>query len=162
MLASTNLFPALRDPLFSVDSASGACPDLIGALRSPLHHSTPPLPRLTTQLLPSFSTPGKHAPHTNARNSFPFYALLHTSRHTPGRGSLSFSPRPEAHPAPALDWSATTHTKALTTRLSPLDATLTKNQGGHHCLPMPTRCSRFITRYTLPQSIRYTIPLRHT
>lgn len=155
MFASLNLFLTPRHPFFSVDPAPSA-------LKSLLHPSTPRRHRQSTQLLPSFSIPSKQGPHTNARNSFPLYALLHTSRHTPGRGSLSFSPRPEAHPAPALDWSATTHTKALTTRLSPLDATLTKNQGGHHCLPMSTRCSRFITRYTLPQSIRYTIPLRHT
>lgn len=141
MFASTNLFLATRHSLISVDSAPGACPDPIRALKSPHYLLAPRHHPRTTQLLLSFSTPGRHGPHTNARNSFPLYALLHTSRHTPGRGSRSSSPRLEAHPAPPPASSpnrfnatltslpANTHSKALTRKLSPLDKAFTKNLG---------------------------------
>jgi len=72
MFASQNSHPALRPPLFSANSAPSA-------LKSPPNQAT-------TQLLPSFSTPSKHSTRTNACNSFPLYALLHSSLCTPGRG----------------------------------------------------------------------------
>jgi len=171
MFASPHLFLAPRHPLFSVDTAPGACPDLIGALRSPLRPSTPPrLPR-TTQLLPSFSTPSKHAPRTNARYLVSFQAFLHTSRRAQGRGFHRASSARTAHPTelphlPTTPFDATlanspanTHSKVLARKLSPLDTTFTKKHGAPAASPPWRGLSN--RRYTLRQSIGYTIPPRH-
>ena len=168
MFASLNLFLAVRHPVFSVNSAPSA-------LKSPLHPCTPPCHRQTTQLLPSFSTPSKHGARMNACNSFPLYALLHTSRHTPGMGSHRFSSRRKSDPAPRPASSATPldatltiqpaniHSKALTPELSLLDATFTRIEGAWPSLRLPPS-SLLTTHHSLltPASIRYTTPPRHT
>jgi len=135
MVVAHNPLPSRRLRVFSVNSAPSASKPPRSAFSQ--RHDAP-----TTQLLPSFSTPSKHRARTNARNSFPIYALLHTFRHTPGRGY----PRPASavapHPTPLLTLPVThlnatltgppaaAHSKALTPKLNPLDATFAKNPGG--------------------------------
>lgn len=53
---------------------------------------------ITTQSLPTFSTPSKHRAHSNARNSNPLTRLLHDSLDTPEVGCQPLSNRPFAHP----------------------------------------------------------------
>jgi hypothetical protein len=171
MFASPHLFLAPRHPLFSVDTAPGACPDLIGAFKSPLRSSTPPRRPRTTQLLPSFSTPSEHAPQTNARCRVSLHALLHASRCAPDskydRALSAHAAHPTALPlssttpfdATLANSPANTHSKVLKRKLSPLDTTFTKKQG----VPVASPPWRGLSnrRYTLPQSIGYTIPPRH-
>ena len=142
MFGSQNLVLSLRHPPFSVVSAPGACPDPIGSLKFPLHASALPRCPGSTQLLPAFSRPGRQGSHTNARDSFSLYALLPTSRRTPGKAYDQASSLRSTHPAPISISSATpfnatltsppanTHSKALTRKLNPLDTTFTENLGG--------------------------------
>ena len=167
MVAAHHRLLSPRPHLLSVDPAHSE-------LKSPRRVLAPPRRFRTTQLLPFFSTPRKLHTHTNAPNPFPFYVLLHTSRHAPGRGyhhsSSAFASRPTLPSTVSINpFDATltkppenTHSKTLAPNLNSLDATLTRNQGGHPCRRALALRRRFSNRYTLPQSIRYTIPPRYT
>ncbi len=141
MFASRNL----RLPLFSVNSAHGACPDLIGALKSPRS--------LTTQLATHPHQPNhlllfplrvNVAPTETPANSSPSIVYFTTTGH-PGSGgphplvparSRSL-PSPRLAPTPHTSRlnatltrpNANTHSKALTSKLSPLNPASTKNRG---------------------------------
>jgi hypothetical protein len=93
------------------------------------------------QSLPTFSTPSKHRPHSNARNSIPFMRLLHTSRHHGGGGYLlalkaliqpTSSFRSKSRPATRLTPFLATLTDSPqlaenSPTLSPFPATLTQH-----------------------------------
>jgi hypothetical protein len=151
MFASRHRVQSLRHHLYFVNSAPSA-------LKSPHHTSAYRRDANKTQLLPPFSTPSKHGSHTISRNSFPFYALLHTSRHTSGEGYPGASsipnPRQESPSQPITtplnatltNPPADAHSKALTAKLNPLDPTFTKNKGG--ISPSSCICSFFRCLHT--------------
>lgn len=140
----------------SLRSRSFSLNPVPSASKSPRQIHTPPRRSQTTQLLPTFSTPGKQQSRRNPRNSFPLYVLLHTFRYTRGRGYPDASSALAAPPtllsigcitpfnATLTSRPIITHSKALTPKLNPLDATFTKNPGDpSHVLPQASPC--FVT-----------------
>lgn len=141
MFASRNL----RLPLFSVNSAHGACPDLIGALKSPRS--------LTTQLathphqpnhLPLFPLRANVAPTETPANSSPSLVYSTISGYPGGGGNhplvpagsrsllslrLTATPHIARLNATLTRPTVNTHSKALMPKLSPLNPAFTKNRG---------------------------------
>ncbi len=139
MFASRNFLLALRPPLFSVNSAPSA-------LKSPRSLAT----QLATHphqpnLFPLFPFRVNIAPTESPANSSPSIVYFTTSGYPGGGGTHPLLPaRSRSLPSPRLAptphtsrLNATltrppvnTHSKALTSKLSPLNPAFTKNLGG--------------------------------
>lgn len=124
------------------------------ALKSALKRTTQRCTSPTAQLLPSFSTPGKHRTHTTAHDSLPLDALLRALPDAPSEILLATHALINPLETILTKSPVNADSKQLTQTLSPLNATFTKNRGGvPHLTPaLPTAHHAPLTTHSPHQS----------
>ncbi len=117
------------------------------ALKSALKRTTQRCTSPTAQLLPSFSTPGKHRTHTTTHDSLPLYALLRALPDTPSEVLLPAHSLINPLETILTKSPANVVSKQLTQTLNPLNATFTKIAG--RCLTSRLRCPLLTAHHSL-------------